>query len=217
LIDLKRVLSVYDVSEIIGGLSKDAARAFMDLKDDPALYITMTFSVHNAEEYTSKFMVLKFPGVVERNASLGGLRSLVSEVQLKMSAVTPSASTNHTPQMKEPLTPLSVDSPGDRNATDLRASYEMLIVQLFILSNDLNEREEELIEMRKREEILQQHLSSKEKMYEQDAIVRMQLGKRLEQVLMDKEELKDQLDQLRKQLEHISNLTSGKVPITPVK
>jgi hypothetical protein len=34
-------------------------------------------------------------------------------------------------------------------------------------------------------------------MFSQDAQVRLQLGKRLEQVLMDKEEIKDELDSLK--------------------
>jgi hypothetical protein len=94
---------------------------------------------------------------------------------------------------KAAFSPPARPAGGDDEAS-LRANYELLIVQLFILSNDLSERELEIIEMKKREEILHQHYASKEKMYEQDAIVRMQLGKRLEQILMDKEEVKDQLE-----------------------
>jgi hypothetical protein len=46
-----------------------------------------------------------------------------------------------------------------------------------------------MIAMRKREEGY--------RMYEQDAMVRVQLGKRLEQVIMDKEEATDELDDLK--------------------
>ena len=77
-----------------------------------------------------------------------------------------------------------------------------------MLYNELNAREDEVAELRKREEILQQHMRSKEKMYEQDAIVRMQLGRRLEQILMDKEEIKDQLESYKNQLDAINALTS---------
>jgi hypothetical protein len=180
-------------------------RTFTDLASagQNELYVTMTFSARNAEsdgDYTSKFIVLKFPSGSDRNTALSGLRSLVNEVQFKMNS-TPAQSAANTPLGKQQsFTPQSSASTGrdkDEDASALRANYEMLIVQLFILSNDLNAREDELMEMRKREQILQQHLISKEKMYEQDAIVRMQLGKRLEQVLMDKEEIKDQLEQCK--------------------
>ena len=51
--------------------------------------------------------------------------------------------------------------------------------------------------LKKREAALEENLKMKEKMYAQDAQVRLQLGKRLEQVLMDKEEIKDELDSLK--------------------
>ena len=78
-----------------------------------------------------------------------------------------------------------------------RSNYEKLMVQMLVLTNDLNEREDQIIAMKKREEAFKEQLASKEKMYEQDAKVRMQLGKRLEDVLMDKEEIKDELDNLK--------------------
>ena len=78
-----------------------------------------------------------------------------------------------------------------------RSNYEKLMVQMLVLTNDLNEREDQLISMKKREEAYLEQLASKDRMYEQDAMVRMQLGKRLEQVLMDKEEIKDELDDLK--------------------
>jgi hypothetical protein len=68
---------------------------------------------------------------------------------------------------------------------------------MLVLTNDLNEREDQIIALKKREAVFQETLANKERMYEQDAMVRMQLGKRLEQVLMDKEEIKDELDNLK--------------------
>lgn len=65
------------------------------------------------------------------------------------------------------------------------------------MTNDLNEREDQIIVLKKREAALEENLKMKEKMYAQDAQVRLQLGKRLEQVLMDKEEIKDELDSLK--------------------
>ena len=51
------------------------------------------------------------------------------------------------------------------------------------MTNDLNEREDQIIAYKKREVLLEQRLSAKEKLYEQDTMVRLQLGKKLEQVL----------------------------------
>ena len=46
----------------------------------------------------------------------------------------------------------------------------------------------------KRQLYLETMLTANEKLHEQDAIVRLQLGKRLEQVLLDKEEAYEELD-----------------------
>jgi chromosome segregation ATPase len=95
------------------------------------------------------------------------------------------------------------DSDVKRQLLVERSNYEKLMVQMLVLTNDLNEREDHIIAMKKREAAFEEQLASKEKMYEQDAKVRMQLGKRLEDVLMDKEEIKDELDNLKAQLEMI--------------
>lgn len=71
------------------------------------------------------------------------------------------------------------------------------VAKTLALTNDLNEREDQIIVLKKREAALEDNLKMKEKMYAQDAQVRLQLGKRLEQVLMDKEEIKDELDSLK--------------------
>ena len=63
-----------------------------------------------------------------------------------------------------------------------RSNYEKLMIQLFALTNDLNEREEAISGYKRRMAKLEQTLSANEKLHEQDAMIRLQLGKRLEQV-----------------------------------
>ena len=91
----------------------------------------------------------------------------------------------------------------DGSAAELRAqllaersNYERMMVQMLSLTNDLNERDEQILELKSREAALKNLLAQKEKMYEQDAMVRLQLGKQLEQVLMDKEEAQEQLEMM---------------------
>ena len=52
---------------------------------------------------------------------------------------------------------------------------------------------------------MKQTIATKDRMYEQDAMVRMQLGKRLEQVFIDKEEALEQIRLLQEQLEAIKS------------
>jgi hypothetical protein len=77
-----------------------------------------------------------------------------------------------------------------------REEHERVLIQMMMLTNDLNDRDEQIAALRQRETLLQQTYSQKEKMWEQDALVRMQLGKKLEQVLMDKEELQEENEML---------------------
>ena len=53
--------------------------------------------------------------------------------------------------------------------------------------------------MRKRESVLQQKIAQLGLVHDQDATVRMQLGRRLEQVLIEKEEALDMLEMTKVQ------------------
>jgi hypothetical protein len=76
-------------------------------------------------------------------------------------------------------------------------SFCQLISQMLILTNDLNERDEQIAALKRKEEQFEQMLVDRDNMFKQDAMVRMQLGKRLEQVLMDKEEAMEQLELMK--------------------
>ena len=51
-----------------------------------------------------------------------------------------------------------------------------------------------IVKLKRREASLERMVFVNEKVHEQDAIVRLQLGKRLEQVLLDKEEAYEELE-----------------------
>lgn len=73
------------------------------------------------------------------------------------------------------------------------------------ITNDLSERDNQISELRKRDLLAQSQLAHLERSHEQDAMVRMQLGKRLEQVLIEKEEALEQLEHMRDQLQNIKS------------
>lgn len=79
------------------------------------------------------------------------------------------------------------------------AQYDVCfgVLQILILTNDLNERDEQIASLKRKEEQFEQMLVDRDNMFKQDAMVRMQLGKRLEQVLMDKEEAYEQLELMK--------------------
>jgi len=78
-----------------------------------------------------------------------------------------------------------------------RANYDRMMGQMIQLSNELNDRDEQIAVLKKKESHYEQTLLDRDNMFKQDAMVRMQLGKRLEQVLMDKEEALEQLEHMK--------------------
>lgn len=73
------------------------------------------------------------------------------------------------------------------------SSSLLCTAQVFAHSNDLNEKDDMILKLKKQESLLETALAATERLQEQDAIVRLQLGKRLEQVLLDKEEAYEEL------------------------
>jgi hypothetical protein len=72
-----------------------------------------------------------------------------------------------------------------------------MIKQIFALTNDLNDKDDLIVKLKREVAALERTVFIKEKEHEQDSIVKVQLGKRLEQVLLDKEEAYEELEQLQ--------------------
>ena len=71
------------------------------------------------------------------------------------------------------------------------------------MTNDLNDKDDLIVKLKREVAALERTVFIKEKEHEQDSIVKVQLGKRLEQVLLDKEEAYEELEQLQVGLENI--------------
>eukprot|EP00981_Chlorochromonas_danica_P003887 scaffold736_cov197-Ochromonas_danica.AAC.1 len=84
-----------------------------------------------------------------------------------------------------------------RQLREEKDRQERMKVQLMALNNELAEKDETIVALKKSEQSYEQRLQEREKMYMQDNVVRLQLGKRLEQVLMDKEEIVEQYNLLQ--------------------
>ncbi|RYG62437.1 hypothetical protein EON64_17860 [archaeon] len=84
-----------------------------------------------------------------------------------------------------------------------KEKHDRLKMQLMMMSNEIVEKDQQIQALQRSEKAFELKLQEKEQLYKQDNIVRLQLGKRLEQVLMDKEEALEQLDMLKMQLESL--------------
>lgn len=74
---------------------------------------------------------------------------------------------------------------------DERINNDRLRTQALLLQNELHERDEEIVLIKKERAVLEQSMKAKQVMYEQDAHVRMQIGQKLEQTILDREEQKE--------------------------
>jgi myosin heavy subunit len=184
-------------------------------------------------EEPPRVIALRLPQREDRNHLMTALRTMISDLHVntptmrllvegaKKGVVVPTTADKQ-PQVPRRSSVSTVSPSGGgaagvehdltnyESATDMkkqllleRSNYERLMLQLFALTNDLNEREETITALKKRVATLEQTLAANEKMHEQDALIRLQLGKRLEQVLMDKEEALEELDMVQTKLESI--------------
>lgn len=78
-------------------------------------------------------------------------------------------------------------------------------LQMVLMNNDLAEKDEQITSLKKNLQEFELKLKEKDNLMKQDTMVRLQLGKRLEQILIDKEEALEQLEQLRAQLDMITS------------
>ena len=65
------------------------------------------------------------------------------------------------------------------------------------LQSDLNEKEDQLLIYKRREEEFKVVLDKKKKDLEDDAKIKVQLSKKLQELLMDKEDMRDEILKLK--------------------
>lgn len=174
------------------------------------------------DQFQSRITYLELTSLDERNTVLTGLRSLVSELHITSPAMR-SLSNAATPYNEEykpnaNVTPAKSGSPAKQAAAlrhsvhtadldqyfdmnDLkrqllleRVNLDKMMSQVVVITNDLSERDDQIADMRKRESVLQQKIAQLGSQHDQDATVRLQLGRRLEQVLIEKEEAVETLE-----------------------
>jgi hypothetical protein len=81
-----------------------------------------------------------------------------------------------------------------------RENYDRILLMLLQGSEDLKEKEDELLRLRNKLESVVQESKEKDRVQANDSKLIMQLSKKLENLLMDNEDLRDQNDRLNTRL-----------------
>ena len=81
-----------------------------------------------------------------------------------------------------------------------REAYDRILLMLLQGYEDVKEREDELLKLRKKLESVLEESAEKDRVQANDSRLIMQLSKKLETLLMDNEDLRDQNDRLNTRL-----------------
>ena len=99
---------------------------------------------------------------------------------------------------------------------DERINSEKMRTQCLIFQNELHERDEEIATLKKNESVLEQAIGAKQKMYDQVVAVQMQISKKLESVLLDKEEAQEINDALQEEIMNLKHrMMSSNIALPP--
>mmetsp|Transcript_6672 Transcript_6672/g.19028 ORF Transcript_6672/g.19028 Transcript_6672/m.19028 type:complete len:1577 (+) Transcript_6672:249-4979(+) len=198
ILEVKAGCSGYDHTELpssTGRTSKTKGKGKGE-NSKGSLFITLTASPTPMAETRS--YILKFKSRSARNDILHGLRSLLADMQIYEGVSVSKLHTDADYENDEGVTvPLAaVHKVLDRE----REAYDRVVLMLLQGFEDLKEKEDELLTLRKRLEHVVEESAEKDRVQANDSKLIMQLSKKLETLLMDNEDLRDQNDRLNTRL-----------------
>jgi hypothetical protein len=202
-------LSLYDVLEVKAGCSgydhaelpsAGSSKGKKDKKGEnrqSSLFLTIRASP--TPEASFRSYILRFKSRSARNDLMHGLRGILAEMQINEGIAISSLQSFDEPEEDENnvLVPLSeVHNAINRE----REAYDRLLLLLLQSGEDLKDKEDELLNLRGRLDGIANESSEKDRVQANDSKLIMQLSKKLETLLMDNEDLRDQNDRLNTRL-----------------
>ena len=208
ILEVKAGCSGYDHVELPGGSKKSKDKKGENRQSSLFLTIKATPTPVAA----SRSYILRFKSRSARNDMLNGLRGILAEMQVHEGVSISTLQSFDEPEEDENnvLVPLSeVHNAINRE----RESYDRLLLLLLQSGEDLKEKEDELLNLRGKLESTAKESVEKDRVQANDSKLIMQLSKKLETLLMDNEDLRDQNDRLNSRLIAVEcekmNLMSG--------
>jgi hypothetical protein len=210
ILEVKAGCSGYDHAELpVSGSSKKGK----DKKgENRQSSLFLTIKATPTPVAASRSYILRFKSRSARNDMLNGLRGILAEMQVHEGVSISTLQSFDEPEEDENnvLVPLSeVHNAINRE----RESYDRLLLLLLQSGEDLKEKEDELLNLRGKLESTAKESVEKDRVQANDSKLIMQLSKKLETLLMDNEDLRDQNDRLNSRLIAVEcekmNLMSG--------
>ena len=160
----------------------------------------MTIKATPTPMAASRSYIFRFKSRSARNDILNGLRKVLADMQIHEGV---SVSGLHARQdsfdddRDQIMVPLSAVHEAINRE---RESYDRILLMLLQGGEDLKEKEDDLLALRKKLQSMTDESKEKDRVQANDSKLIMQLSKKLETLLMDNEDLRDQNDRLNNRL-----------------
>jgi hypothetical protein len=226
-IDVKPGCVVFDSVDLPVLKSKTGRVTGKGENKHSSLFMTISASPTPLASHRSLF--IRFKTRTARNDTLMSLRRLLADLQVNEGLGVSSihaASVNAPPSPKSQTRMSYVSNGPDNNGTTLsngfvnkdpenamiplslvhqelnkeRESYDRLIIMLLSGSTDVKDKEDEILMLRGKLDGITADMKEKDRIQADDSKLIMQLSQKLEKLLMDNEELRDQNDRLNTRL-----------------
>lgn len=204
ILEVKAGCSGYDHTELpsTAGRSKSKGKGKPDKRNENrqgSLFITITATP--TPMAATRSYILRFKSRSARNEFLNGMRCVLADMQIyegvSVSGLQSSAEAMEYDDDEEVMVPLgAVHKVMNRE----RQVYDRILIMLLQGNDDVKDREDELLKLRKKLESILEESAEKDRVQTNDSKLIMQLSKKLETLLMDNEDLRDQNDRLNTRL-----------------
>uniref|UniRef100_A0A7S3L5G5 Myosin motor domain-containing protein n=1 Tax=Amphora coffeiformis TaxID=265554 RepID=A0A7S3L5G5_9STRA len=160
----------------------------------------MTIKATPTPVASSRAYIFRFKSRSTRNDVLNGLRSILADMQIH-EGVSISGLQSKEEVFEEDKDHIMVPLAAVHEALNReRESYDRILLMLLQGNEDLKEKEDESLKLRQKLESMMEQSKEKDRVQANDSKLIMQLSKKLESLLMDNEELRDQRDRLNTRL-----------------
>mmetsp|Transcript_26395 Transcript_26395/g.61993 ORF Transcript_26395/g.61993 Transcript_26395/m.61993 type:complete len:468 (-) Transcript_26395:1166-2569(-) len=201
ILGVKAGCSGYDHTELPSAVGRSKSKDGKKRSENRQGSLFITITATPTPMAATRSYILRFKSRSARNEFLNGMRCVLADMQIyegvSVSGLHSSVEAMQYDDDEEVMVPLgAVHKVMNRE----REAYDRILLMLLQGHEDVKEREDELLKLRKKLESVMEESAEKDRVQANDSRLIMQLSKKLETLLMDNEDLRDQNDRLNTRL-----------------
>ena len=201
ILEVKAGCSGYDHTELPSAVGRSKSKDGKKRSENRQGSLFITITATPTPMAATRSYILRFKSRSARNEFLNGMRCVLADMQIyegvSVSGLHSSVEAMQYDDDEEVMVPLgAVHKVMNRE----REAYDRILLMLLQGHEDVKDREDELLKLRKKLESVMEESAEKDRVQANDSRLIMQLSKKLETLLMDNEDLRDQNDRLNTRL-----------------